>query len=161
MLTTYHMEQDTENARWMPKPAPPSKDTLYGCSCMLSDGLLESCRDSLDGLVQHTWSHLYHEAIGAVTNVIMGRTEHFVVRYIPSIIREMCGIQFIVKYEIVVCPTRTFVVQDIYIPTFEYDHRGQLIEWRCGHCTSPNPVEKRHCTQCGAPRALLIQEMSK
>lgn len=29
-------------------------------------------------------------------------------------------------------------------------------EWMCLYCTSPNPLPKTHCSQCGAPRNWLI-----
>lgn len=29
-------------------------------------------------------------------------------------------------------------------------------EWRCLYCTSPNSINKTHCTQCGAPRSFVI-----
>lgn len=37
----------------------------------------------------------------------------------------------------------------IYKPTFQK-------EWRCLYCTSPNSIERTHCTQCGAPRSFVI-----
>ena len=76
-------------------------------------------------------------------------------------------IDLVLYYELFVTPTRNAMV---YIPEIVYepvraswkldgDVNRRPIEWRCGHCTTPNPMEERSCTQCGAPRALLIQEM--
>jgi uncharacterized OB-fold protein len=64
------------------------------------------------------------------------------------------GIMLRLDYEIIVTSTHPIV-----LPVFKYSEEGKMIEWRCGYCSSPNVPEKRHCSQCGAPRALLIQEM--
>lgn len=29
-------------------------------------------------------------------------------------------------------------------------------EWRCIYCASPNPIEHRHCSQCGGPRGWIL-----
>lgn len=29
-------------------------------------------------------------------------------------------------------------------------------EWKCLYCTSPNTIDKTHCTQCGAPRNFIL-----
>lgn len=51
-----------------------------------------------------------------------------------------------------------------FVPEFRYETptSGSIprpIEWRCGHCQVPNPIDNVKCESCGAPRYLLIQEM--
>jgi hypothetical protein len=29
-------------------------------------------------------------------------------------------------------------------------------EWRCLYCTSPQPITRTHCKQCGAPRSFIV-----
>lgn len=29
-------------------------------------------------------------------------------------------------------------------------------EWHCLYCTSPNTINKTHCSQCGAPRNFIL-----
>lgn len=48
--------------------------------------------------------------------------------------------------------------QNVVIPTVVWDN-GVIKEWRCGHCETPHDFKHRYCTQCGAPRAQLIQEI--
>ncbi len=30
-------------------------------------------------------------------------------------------------------------------------------EWKCIWCGSPNPMDHRHCSQCGAPRGFILK----
>ena len=47
----------------------------------------------------------------------------------------------------------------LVVPQIIYDGNSLLVEWRCGYCGSPQPVSRRECSQCGAQRALLLQEI--
>lgn len=53
---------------------------------------------------------------------------------------------------------RLFVSGSVYLSDFNKDTE-RTVEWICEYCHSPNETSKRFCSQCGAPRALLIQEM--
>lgn len=69
---------------------------------------------------------------------------------------ELCTTDLLYTMEVFVMPTR-----NAYIPELVYDvfDEPKVVEWRCGHCKTPNVMEDRLCTQCGAPRALLVQEL--
>lgn len=143
---------DSEIEKFMPHPEKSLDSDKLGCEIRLSEELLY--KPNAEIYIQHAWKSIYENAVREVTNIIMGRREHFVCRYIPTVLKEFYGIRFRVVYEIMVCQTKEFI-----IPTFKYSEGNEIIEWRCGYCSSPNEKKARHCSQCGAPRALLIQEL--
>ena len=108
------------------------------------------------------WQSMYQKMAHEIARRAIGFKDYFVTRYYPFVSRGKWGsysdtLQLTLYVDI-------FVTQhkDVVIPDFRYeyvDNKPRAIEWRCGHCSSPNEISARQCTQCGAPRALLIQEM--
>lgn len=37
-----------------------------------------------------------------------------------------------------------------------FDFFQERREWRCVWCASPNPIDHRHCSQCGGPRGWIL-----
>lgn len=37
-----------------------------------------------------------------------------------------------------------------------FDFFQERREWLCTWCGSPNPIEHRHCSQCGGPRGWIL-----
>lgn len=112
-----------------------------------------------ESYVQRTWHELYRAISDQVVKMSIGRDAYLVTRMTPKIREAYYGsgfplTEFIVQAEMFYATERNFV-----IPIVTYDEQFRAIEWRCGYCNSPNVIEERHCSQCGAPRALLIQEM--
>lgn len=106
--------------------------------------------------LRHQWKNLYFTIIKKLADVFIGRKEYFVIRLLPHVLEDYSAFSKIKIGMIVEC----FVAQNknIIIPEFTYV-RNTVTEWRCGHCSTPNTMTKRLCTQCGAPRALLLQEI--
>ena len=69
---------------------------------------------------------------------------------------ELCTTDLLYTMEVFAMPTRNMVIPELVYDTFD---EPRVVEWRCGHCKTPNAMEERLCTQCGAPRALLVQEL--
>lgn len=147
--------------KYMPRGEKSLDGDRLACETFISEEMLFHAHIDMDNYIQRMWQIMYEKAVREVTAIIMGRTEHFLCRYIPKVYSNMGaytatpGLTLRVIYEIMVCQT-----SNIVIPTFVYPEASrQPVEWRCGYCTSPNQIHDRHCTQCGAPRALLIQEI--
>ena len=159
MISSYLEELDSRLRQFFPKV---SQESLSGDRIVyqthLSFEMLSLNYPNIEEMIQHQWRRLYEGAVRKVTDLIMGKTDHFVVRYLPIISKDLIGnIELEVTYEIMCVQNR-----DVVIPIFTYSETSHsVIEWRCGHCASPNEIKERHCTQCGAPRALLIQEMDR
>ena len=112
--------------------------------------------DQQGDFIRSVWQKLYERVLHEVAGMMLGREEYFVIRFVPKWFTdyEKNEYRFSVIAEIMQALEKSVVM-----PKFIYDNQCRLIEWRCGYCNSPNEVKSRHCTQCGAPRALLIQEM--
>jgi hypothetical protein len=109
--------------------------------------------------LQHSWERLYHDISYELMKRTIGRKDYFVTRFVPRMRDSENGWGIVLEL-LVDC----FVAQtkNVYIPEIVYERSGiytVIKEWRCGYCSSPNEMKERHCTQCGSPRALLIQEM--
>lgn len=162
MINTYVEPVDPLVKAFMPKKRSDDVKTgEYFCERSISLREIEDYwKTSTVDLAQMMWDRLYEQAIRHVTNIIVGRDEYFVVRYIPMILSQPFDyyVSFRVSFEIFVAQSKNMTI--LLPPTFVYSPvTGQIKEWRCGHCQSPNEMSARHCTQCGAPRAKLIQEM--
>ena len=161
MLQTLPQFTNDDNLqRFMPHPEEEMEgDELY-CERIIPEMELAFRKENIEEFVQYSWRSMYEMAVRKVTGIIMGRTEHFIVRYIPTVYHYtslgMPSIKLRVIYELMVVPTREYI-----LPVFTYSEVTHApVEWRCGYCSSPNETKERHCTQCGAPRALLLQELT-
>lgn len=111
--------------------------------------------------LQRAWLDLYRTMIEYMSRMVIGNENYLVVKFHPTVETrdyDQDTVSFHLGAEIMVAQTANVVM-----PTFVYNdapigHR-KVIEWRCGYCQSPNKIEERHCSQCGSPRALLLQEM--
>jgi hypothetical protein len=118
----------------------------------------ENHRDSL--YIQEVWRNLYFTVVRKIMEIQMAApSNHFVhSRCIPLVTPPWndldMSIELIVKAEIFISSQRK-----INVPVIIYDERGVAREWRCGHCDVPQDIKERTCANCGAPRALLLQEM--
>ncbi|MCK5486572.1 MAG: hypothetical protein KAI86_10185 [Desulfobacterales bacterium] len=111
-----------------------------------------------EGRIQDLWRRLYDDLIRRVSDATKGRDEHFIVKFFPLVewVREELH-SFQLAADVMVAETKNVV-----IPTFVWEKQNgfyQVVEWKCGYCQAVNTIEERSCTQCGAPRATLIQEM--
>jgi len=105
------------------------------------------------------WRKMYEDLLARIARITIGRDEYFVIKFHPM--TEYRGDEVMSKFQlgadVLVADTKNVV-----IPTIMWDNSGgvfKMKEWRCGYCGSPNKLEERHCTQCSATRAKLIQEM--
>lgn len=117
-------------------------------------------RFQLRDMIQASWQKMYGKAIMQISGIVMGKENYYIVRFYPRIISssayEPC-IRLELNYSIMVAPQKEMI-----IPIWSYEpHTGKIIEWRCGYCNTANEKIVKFCTQCGAPRALLIQEMEE
>lgn len=112
-------------------------------------------RDDMERYVAYNWRKLYIDIWNHITTCTIGQSYWVTTKFYPEVLRGTYTLDLCLFVDIFVSPTNKVVV-----PEFIYSSWGhEPIEWRCGYCRSPNRVEERHCTQCGSPRALLIQEM--
>lgn len=110
----------------------------------------------------HAWKGAYYNITQHLANIMMGRDNYFVIRLTPSVHEDYGlsmneGLRLRIIADISVAETR-----HVIIPQWTYDYsmpEKRVVEWRCGACTTPNVPKQRWCTQCGSPRALLMQEM--
>ena len=126
--------------------------------------LKEPNQSYLMGMIQHFWDDLYTDVFRKLALYIIGKPDYFFTRFVPRMYTERSvnmyedGVVLELITEIFVAPTR-----NIFIPEFVYEPvasgMSRMVEWRCGYCRSPNELRDRHCSQCGSPRAVLIQEM--
>lgn len=113
--------------------------------------------------IQHAWMDVYYSLLRKLAEVFIGRKEYFVIRMIPYVFEKDFRSVPNIK---IGCFVECFVAEsrNIVIPQITYQGENFMKEWRCGSCGTPNPLKEnskpiRLCTQCGAPRALLIQEI--
>jgi hypothetical protein len=157
-IVTNYFTNDERLLKFMPHPEETMDGNDLYCEYSIPEYEYISHAEDCEAYIQYHWRALYEMAVRKVTNIVMGRNEHFIVRYIPTAFHGrslgMDEIKLRVIYELMVVPTKNYI-----IPVFTYSEITHApIEWRCGYCASPNEMKERHCTQCGAPRALLLQE---
>lgn len=155
--------QFKEFEKFLPKPKLESLDgDLLGVKTSISiyphDLLEYDRREYFEEAIAYHWEAMYEDVIRRIARLTSGKTNYFVTRFIPRMTESnSLGIVLELLVDCFVAPTR-----NVYIPEIVYENVGdfsQIKEWRCGYCRSPNKMGERHCTQCGSPRALLIQEM--
>jgi hypothetical protein len=152
----------------------PEGQMYFHCRVDMQNALSLMDDQEVDRYVALGMDNLYRALFAKILKLIEGRKEYLTFKA-DLVVKPVSNdfkyggmlIDLVLYYELFVTPSRATAV---YIPEIRYDAVPQSwspgcemkrtpIEWRCGHCTTPNPMERRTCTQCGAPRALLIQEM--
>lgn len=148
---------------FLPKVDPSFEmdDDIFGTKLEIRANILESLenKEHYIEFIGSAWQRLYDQLAKQIMRKTIGRKEYFVTRFIPHMKDEQ-GYMIILELraECFVAPTRNvYIPEIIYTPTSM--GWNKMKEWRCGYCRSPNEMESRHCTQCGSPRALLLQEM--
>lgn len=140
------MSEDTESGKLVVQYSISDREALFA---------INEQKDYLARI----WRKMYEDLLARIARITIGRDEYFVIKFHPM--TEYRGNMFMSKLQlgadILVADTKNVV-----IPTILWDNSGgnfRMKEWRCGYCNSPNELKERHCTQCGATRAKLIQEM--
>ena len=106
------------------------------------------------------WRHMYNSLTQHVSKIFLGRDDYFVVKMTPLIYDDFHNgfvpqIKLRILVDINVAHTKNVTIAEwSFDPVMNFP-----IEWKCAGCSTPNLPEDRWCSQCGAPRALLIQEM--
>ena len=107
-----------------------------------------------------SWRHMYNSLTQHLSKIFLGRDDYFVVKMTPLIYDDFYNgfvpqIKLRILVDINVAHTKNVTIAEwSFDPIMNFP-----IEWKCGNCTTPNLPEDRWCSQCGAPRALLMQEM--
>ena len=143
-----------EMARYMPNPEwSDAKDTegTYAVQHAVSNEMIEH-----EEHLKYVWLDMFHKASMNVAMISLSLPDdRLVIKYKPYVHRDIWETILGLRLEITIVQT-----VNVVMPEFIYEpHSNKLIEFRCGHCTTPNPIERTTCSQCGAPRAKLIQEM--
>jgi len=154
------IEYQPEKLEWaLPQPdaeLEETKDGRWGLIRKIPVYMMEEDKHKAKEFLFYEWRRAYQQAMLHITKQIIGRKEYFVFRFFPKLVndyREDFCVNLELSWDIFAAPTKNIV-----IPEFTYID-NHPVEWKCGACTSPNEIKERHCTQCGSPRALLIQEM--
>jgi hypothetical protein len=157
---------DKDMKEFLPEPVELDKlEGRYGIETMVSCPVNFDwySKDDLRYLIKSAWDRMYRQYADYIVSITIGRDDWLVHKataeaswmpyesYFPAIRLRLYVDMF-------VAPTRQVYVPEI---VWEYSAFGgyHAKEWRCGYCKSPNEMKERHCTQCGSPRAKLIQEM--
>lgn len=107
--------------------------------------------------ISRIWVRMYEEVTLKVAKMMIGNSYWYVLKFDPRYLRSIDSV-ILELY----CDINIAMTSKIVVPEYIYDLHNLAEmpkEWRCGYCKSPNKMEDRHCTQCGAARTLLIQEM--
>lgn len=103
----------------------------------------------------YEWVKMYQQVTLKIAKMMMGEDHWYVLKFYPQILHQVNGITMNLY-----CDINVAMTQNVIVPEYIYENQNSMpIEWRCGHCQSVNEMKERHCTQCGAPRTMLIQEM--
>lgn len=147
---------------FLPKPRKFTEmDNKFVVEAAIPSWVLATRNDLMD-TIHHAWLRLYKQANEVLTQLMIGREDYLAVRITPQVLNLPQTFDYVrLKLRLLV---DVFWVNtpNVVLPTLVYDEgwdKAELIEWRCGYCQAPNEMMARTCTQCGAPRALLIQEM--
>ncbi len=141
----------------IPKVKPPVTEDGFWVVKREIDGYMSAVLDSY--FIEHVWRELYIDAVRTVAEIQLAANDKtfYHVNYSPVVKYPLFPedrYELMLRIEIFVSGTHK-----VKVPVIIYDIQGRVVEWRCGYCTTPNEVADKVCTQCGAPRALLIQEM--
>lgn len=141
----------------IPKSKPPVTEDGFWVVKRKLDGWNSAILDT--HFIETLWRELYRDAVAAVAEMQLSANEktYYHVNYSPIVKYPWEAgdpYEIMVRIEVFVSGTHK-----IKVPVLIYDIQGRVIEWRCGYCDTPNEIADRNCTQCGAPRAKLLQEM--
>lgn len=141
----------------IPKTKPPVTEDGFWVVKRNLDAYNSAILDS--EFIKHVWRELYIDAVSAVAEMQLASDSKtfYHVNYTPFVKYPLDlfeQYELMVRIEIFVSGTHK-----VKVPVMVYDIHGRPIEWRCGYCDTPSEIKERSCTQCGAPRALLVQEM--
>lgn len=50
----------------------------------------------------------------------------------------------------------SYAIMKMLLNSGGIDFMQERREWRCVWCASPNPIDHRHCSQCGGPRGWIL-----
>jgi len=107
------------------------------------------------------WQAMYHNITMHICKLLMGKDYYYVMKLMPfaedyfdhsHYMGQIIRLRLIADISIA-------QQKKVVIPTWIYREINVSVEWRCGGCNTPNIPESRWCSQCGMPRALLLQEM--
>lgn len=110
--------------------------------------------------LKYVWIELYRKMTTKIARAMMGFQGYLVLKIEPMVMANLDG------WRVALVSDMSFAKErNVVIPTFVYDEHNHIVEWRCGNCGMPNPIEAHYCGQtmepagCGAPRTLLAQEL--
>lgn len=163
--TTYNTREkwmDPELIRFLPEPDPDVEQIgdRIGVNSSIRYSSFMGLDEQIQERVQHIWYGSYMKIVDHVTRLMIGRDDHFVLKWYPEVLRRNCD-EFVLQLTVGITVAQH---RDVVIPEFIYEIREETLEpmlheWKCGHCQVPNPVSNRTCDHCGAVRALLVQEI--
>lgn len=111
-------------------------------------------------VLQRWWEDAHYRITRHVSQLMVGRDEYFLLKFYPEILRkQQYDITLELTASVTIAPTQSVVVPIFDFSPSSMSSTPKVVEWRCGHCRTPNPMKNRLCDRCGATRALLIQEM--
>lgn len=155
-------------------PKPIDVENIDGRFAIRSEvPIFEIYRDfsEKEEYLAYAWKRMYQQLTLKVAELMVGRDEYFVLKFIPIVQNDYgdyIGEKYIMSLYVDITVAQS---RNVVIPEFVYDPISltpKIVEWRCGHCHMPNPMEAKYCGEigehphgCGAPRALLIQELSR
>lgn len=117
-----------------------------------------------DKIFQDIWQDLYIKMTQQLIELQSGISEYLYHRVTHQVMHrpDLNAYELRLVADVFIAQTREITQ---YIPKqmkWKLDpitNREIPVEWMCGHCDVPNPMINRTCDHCGAPRALLIQEL--
>ena len=149
---------DTRYQDLYPKPRPielEGEGGTWGVQSLVDAHVVAQDPRFLD----YAWEQLYRKAADTIISITFGRDDYLVSRIRPLV--DPYGAQ---SFRMITLGLRMelFFAQTerVIIPEMVYEpNTNKVIEWRCGYCGVPNKPDERTCVKCGAPRALLLQEL--
>lgn len=120
--------------------------------------------------LHHCWRSLYTSMVSELVKRVITTKQLLGFRMLPGVVYENADphypfnamLDFRLSCELWVLPSKEFIIPKIiyadYTDMLTHTTKQRPIEWRCGYCDSPNEMVRRHCSQCGAPRATLLGE---
>jgi hypothetical protein len=144
------VELENIEGRWGIESRVDARDLYFGNAEKFKD------------IVGREWEMMYRKYSYYIVSLTIGRDNWLVHKAQADVYLDASEFVPVFHMRLFV---ETFVAPSnkIVIPEIEWTYSKvdgySIKEWRCGYCRSPNVIKDRHCTQCGSPRALLIQEM--
>jgi hypothetical protein len=147
-------------------PQPVNLENIEGRwgikSCVDARDLYSGSAEMFKNIIGREWERMYRRYSDYIVSLTIGRDNWLVHKAQAEVYLDSTGFTPVFNLRLFV---ETFVAQSsrVVIPEIEWTYSKvdgySVKEWRCGYCRSPNIIKDRHCTQCGSPRALLMQEM--